>query len=106
MDSGERDILIGLMADMIRQEVSDPMERLLDRLIALLLFSGAIQIDQLGEQMRQAFAELPEEERDTAGAQLLAKYGQLGTQPDGPPPAPDSAAMPAWFQGLIEGGKS
>jgi hypothetical protein len=106
MDTEERGMLIELMADMIRQEVSDPMGKLMDRLIALLLFSGAIQIDQLAEQMRQAFDELPEEERDTAGAQWLAKYGRLDAPPSAPPPSPGNAATPDWFRGLIEGGKT
>ena len=106
MDKIELEILIDHVGKMIRQEVSGPFEKMMDRLISLLLFTRAIPLDELGEQMRQAFDELPEAERDTAGAQLLAKYGRLGMQPSEPPPSPGSAATPAWFHGLIQGGKS
>ncbi|GBL46235.1 hypothetical protein SFMTTN_2048 [Sulfuriferula multivorans] len=105
MEQEEREILIDLMADMVRQEVSDPLEKLMDRLIALLLFTGAIPLDELASQMRSALDELPSEQHDTRGAQLIAKYARLGVEPSDKPPSPDSAAKPDWFLGLIEGGK-
>ena len=104
----QRDLLIELMATMLREEVSDPLEKLMDRLIALLLHGRAIETTELGRQMREAWGELPESARDTAGAALLAKYARLehaGMPPSDPPPAPGSGPTPAWFRGLIQGGK-
>lgn len=112
MNKEERDLMIELMADMIRQEVSGPLEQLMDRLIAMLIVTRALPAGDFGRQMHEAFAGLPEEERDTRGAALITKYAKLGDAlgdklPGAADIGPGSAKpLPDWFRGLIPGGKA
>jgi hypothetical protein len=116
LEPEDRQAIVITVMDMLREQVTAPLERLIDCLLFELMSSDSIDSSRLAARLEELWSAMPEPERDGHGGRLYRRYlVLLTTLRDDPQRFLSSAphtgertahvVPPDWFRGVIQGGR-
>lgn len=113
LDTDDREQIIITVLDMLKEQVTAPLERLIDCLLFELMANNSIDYSRLAGRLEELWSAMPEPEKDGHGGHLYRRYlVLLTTLRDDPQRFPSSApntgahterVPPEWFRGVIQG---
>lgn len=111
IDPDDKEMIIRTMAELLHEQLTEPLCGFLDSLFFNLLACGSIDPELLDKQLSSLIAGLEEYQVGSQGHRLLRRYQLLAQKGvDGSildilsSAERTAASKPDWFRGLIEGG--